>query len=104
MIFELEIVDSPEKVGPYSGFLMSMFSVMVMISRGCKAFLILVPALTDSTVLPWSFISDRFGRKPVILFGSSGMAISIALFGVSSSYAMMLGVICVNGILAGTTA
>lgn len=37
-------------------------------------------------VLRWGRLSDRIGRKPVILFGIFGMAMSSALFGLSTTY------------------
>jgi len=38
------------------------------------------------TVLHWSRISDRVGRKPVILTGLAGLAISMYCFGLSRTF------------------
>lgn len=64
-------------------------------------------ALRDSyffslTVLPCSFISDHYGRKIVALGGTIGMAISIAFFGMSKTFWMMVVTRCIGGTLGGT--
>ena len=38
------------------------------------------------TVLRWSRLSDRIGRKPVLLVGLSGACISILAFGLSTTF------------------
>jgi MFS family permease len=38
------------------------------------------------TSLPWGWISDRIGRRPVILIGLVGNAITCSLFGWSKSF------------------
>ena len=38
------------------------------------------------TVLHWSRLSDRVGRKPVILIGLMGISVSMWSFGLSKSY------------------
>lgn len=42
-------------------------------------------------------LSDRFGRKPVLLVTLCGLAISSALFGFSKSYWFMVLTRCVGG-------
>ncbi|KAJ3774782.1 major facilitator superfamily multidrug-resistance, DHA1 sub-family [Lentinula raphanica] len=37
-------------------------------------------------IYPWSSLSDRTGRRPVIIAGTLGLAISTILFGVSNSF------------------
>ena len=54
--------------------------------------------------MPCSLASDRIGRKPVILLGTVGMAISIALFGMSKSYWAMVTTRCIGGMLGGVWA
>lgn len=49
-------------------------------------------------------VCSRIGRKPVIVFGLSGVAISISLFGLSRSYAVMLLFRCIAGGLNGNVA
>lgn len=52
--------------------------------------------------MPCSFISDHFGRRPIVLLGTIGMSLSIALFGLSKSYGMMIATRCIGGTLGGT--
>ena len=52
--------------------------------------------------MPCSYISDHFGRRPVVLLGTTGMSISIALFGMSKTYLAMIVTRCIGGTLGGT--
>lgn len=38
------------------------------------------------TVLSWSQLSDRIGRKPVLLIGLTGACISMICFGLSTTF------------------
>lgn len=38
------------------------------------------------TVLHWSRISDRVGRKPVLLVGLAGLSLSMFCFGIARSF------------------
>lgn len=104
MIVENGIVDDPDKVGYYSGFIESIFQVMSFLAGQYFPLsppnpdLIFIPSL----VLPCSFISDRYGRKAIVLLGTLGMALSIALFGMSKTYWMMIVTRCIGGTLGGT--
>lgn len=83
MILEIGVVDDPESVGYYSGIIESLFAVM--------SFLF---------VIPCSSISDRYGRKPVVLISIAILGLSTALFGFSKSYWFMI----VTRALGGTSA
>ncbi len=48
----------------------------------------------------WGSLSDRIGRKPLILFGLFGFAVTFALFGLSTSYAEMLFYRILGGIVS----
>lgn len=37
-------------------------------------------------VMQWSRLSDRIGRKPVILIGLSGLCVSMTCFGLSTTF------------------
>ncbi|GJJ06655.1 hypothetical protein Clacol_000850 [Clathrus columnatus] len=80
MILEIGIVNDPERVGFYSGIVESVFSVMSFLA-----------------VMPASYLSDRIGRKPIIIVGSLGMAISTTSFGFSKSLLSMIISRCVGG-------
>ncbi|KAF8876549.1 major facilitator superfamily domain-containing protein [Infundibulicybe gibba] len=69
LISELDITGGDErKVGYYAGLIQSLFYLTEAIM-----------------VMQWSRLSDRVGRKPVLLIGLVGTSISILLFGLSQS-------------------
>ena len=51
-----------------------------------------------------SYLADQIGRKPVILGGITGLAISLASFGMSKSLAAMVLSRCMGGALGGVWA
>ncbi|KAJ6553597.1 major facilitator superfamily domain-containing protein [Mycena vulgaris] len=58
--------------------------------------------LTESmTVLQWSRASDRVGRKPILLIGLFGVAISILCFGLSRTFWSLVVSRCLCGLLNG---
>ncbi|KAF8609315.1 MFS general substrate transporter [Ceratobasidium sp. AG-I] len=87
MIVEIGVTDDPEKVGFYSGIIESVFSVMSLIA-----------------ILPFGYISDHVGRKPVVLFGLGGLAVSIVCFGMSKSLMAMILSRCIGGALGASWA
>jgi len=52
------------------------------------------------TVLHWSRLSDRIGRKPVILIGLMGLSISMFCFGLSRTFWGLLLSRSLNGALS----
>lgn len=48
----------------------------------------------------WGALSDRIGRKPLIMLGLSGFAIAFILFGLSTSYSEMLAYRLFGGIVS----
>ena len=42
------------------------------------------------SVLVMTRLSDRFGRRPVILIGTAGLAISTMLFGLATNFKSMV--------------
>ncbi|KAF5327853.1 hypothetical protein D9619_004779 [Psilocybe cf. subviscida] len=59
-------------------------------------------ALTQAfTVLLWSWLSDRVGRKPVILTGLAGLSLSMYCFGLSKTFRGLLLSQILNGALNG---
>ncbi|KAH7344910.1 MFS general substrate transporter [Rhizoctonia solani] len=80
MIVEIGVTDDPERVGFYSGLVESIFSLMGFIM-----------------ILPCGYLSDRFGRKPVILIGFAGLAVSMVSFGLSKTLAGMVASRCIGG-------
>ncbi|KAH9054518.1 MFS general substrate transporter [Lactarius vividus] len=87
LVSELPIVGGDErKVGYYAGLIVSLYF-----------------AAEAVTVLQWSRLSDRVGRKPVLLFGLLGTIISCILFGLSRSFSALVLSRCLNGMLNGNT-
>lgn len=83
----VEVAGLPVKnIGLWAGLIETMFSavqVLVMIAYGK--------------------VSDRIGRKPVLVFSMVGIAISQALFGLSQNLWQMMVLRCVNGFFAGSS-
>ncbi|KAJ1311351.1 hypothetical protein OPQ81_009844 [Rhizoctonia solani] len=80
MVVEIGVTDDPERVGFYSGLVESIFSLMGFIM-----------------ILPCGYLSDHFGRKPVILLGFAGLAVSMISFGLSKTLAGMIASRCIGG-------
>lgn len=106
MIVENGITDDPTRVGFYSGIIESIFSLMGFLvgEDNISNLTSLRLHLHNKPVMPCSMVSDRVGRKPVVLVGTFGLAISTALFGVSKTYWSMIGTRCLGGTLGGTWA
>lgn len=71
MIRDFHIAEQEEDVGYYAGFVGSAF----MLGR----------ALTS---VFWGMIADRYGRKPVIIFGTATVVVLNTLFGLSVNFWM----------------
>ncbi|KAK7753738.1 hypothetical protein SLS62_004362 [Diatrype stigma] len=56
------------------------------------------------TAMGWGVLSDRYGRKPVVLIGLGGVAISSLIFGLASKYWVALLARFVGGALNGNVA
>ncbi|KAF8338764.1 major facilitator superfamily domain-containing protein [Cantharellus anzutake] len=70
LVNELDVTKGDTKLtGYYVGFIESLF----FFCQGCA-------------VLHWGRLSDRIGRKPVLLIGLSGTCLSMLCFGMSTTY------------------
>ncbi|KAF8607066.1 MFS general substrate transporter, partial [Ceratobasidium sp. AG-I] len=87
MIEEIGVTDDPKAIGYYSGFVEGVFAL----AQFC-------------TVWFWGSLSDRIGRRPVLLFGLCGVVGSTILFGMSRSFTMMLISRALSGALNGNVA
>ncbi|KAK8870112.1 hypothetical protein IAR55_000682 [Kwoniella newhampshirensis] len=87
MLLDLGIVDDPKKTGFYAGLIESIFAVAELL-----------------TVFHWGTASDRWGRKPVLLIGCGGAALSSILFGFSTTFPMMIVTRVINGLANGNVA
>ncbi|KAI8614029.1 major facilitator superfamily domain-containing protein [Chytriomyces sp. MP71] len=77
-------LSSDKEVGFYVGFIASAFSLAQFL-----------------TSLGWGWISDRTGRRPVLLIGLLGNAVSLILFGQSHSLQMAIASRALCGMLNG---
>ncbi|KAE9372585.1 MFS general substrate transporter [Stipitochalara longipes BDJ] len=72
-------------VGFYAGLIESMFSFTQMM-----------------LMIQWGRVSDRIGRKPVLVFSLIGVAVGTAIFGLSKTIWQMVLFRCCAGVFAGT--
>ncbi|KAF8078095.1 major facilitator superfamily multidrug-resistance, DHA1 sub-family [Lyophyllum atratum] len=84
---DLHVSEDPSKVGLYSGLLESSFAVCQLLA-----------------IYPWGFLSDSVGRRPVILIGVAGLAVSTMLFSLSRSFATALASRALAGLFSGNVA
>lgn len=56
------------------------------------------------TAIGWGALSDRYGRKPIVLFGLCGVAISSLIFGLAQEYWVALLARFIGGALNGNVA
>ncbi|KAH9850280.1 MFS general substrate transporter [Lenzites betulinus] len=85
LVSELDITGGDEKkVGYYAGMIESLFF-----------------ATEAMFIMQWSRTSDRIGRKPVLLIGVGGLAISMILFGLSKTFTALVLSRCLVGMLNG---
>ena len=54
-----------------------------------------------AAAIPWGTVSDRYGRKPVVLFGLAGVAMSNLMFGFATNYWVALAARIIGGGLNG---
>ncbi|KAG9051562.1 hypothetical protein FS837_004072 [Tulasnella sp. UAMH 9824] len=85
MVEELHIASDKKKIGFYAGLIDGLFAL----SQFC-------------TVWYWGRLSDRIGRKPVVLIGLSGVCIATLMYGLSTSLwqlvlsRILIGSLCGN--------
>ncbi|KAG1767185.1 MFS general substrate transporter [Suillus placidus] len=85
LIKELDITAGDDAaVGYYAGIIESLFFVAQTL-----------------TAFAWSRLSDRIGRKPVLLMGLSGTCISMLCFGLSTTFWGLVISRCMCGVLNG---
>ncbi|KAJ2370772.1 hypothetical protein H4S01_000151 [Coemansia sp. RSA 2610] len=87
MVEDFNVAKSPKDISFYASLLFASFSV-------CQTM----------TIMYWSRLSDRIGRRPVMLIGLVGYLLSFLMFGVARSFAWALAARCLNGLLAGNVA
>ncbi|KAH9481793.1 Major facilitator-type transporter psiT2 [Psilocybe cubensis] len=85
LVSKLDITGGDERrIGYYAGLIESLFF------------------LTEAmTVFQWSRVSDRIGRKPVLIIGMMGTILSMLFFGLSRTFATLVISRCLCGLLNG---
>ncbi|CAG8726523.1 305_t:CDS:2, partial [Funneliformis mosseae] len=68
MVRDFHVVDDEKQIGRYAGLIASSF----YLTQFCFAIF-------------WGYMSDKYGRRPILLFGLSGITISCLLFGLSKN-------------------
>ncbi|KAM9897143.1 hypothetical protein OXX79_007055 [Metschnikowia pulcherrima] len=87
MIRDFHIAPTEEEISKYSGYLASSFAFCQFLFA-----------------MQWGKMSDRVGRKPVLLCGLLGTSASLLLFGFSTNYYMALFARSLAGVLNGNIA
>ncbi|CAK9784142.1 MFS general substrate transporter [Cutaneotrichosporon oleaginosum] len=87
MLLDIGVVDDPRRAGFYAGIVESVFAFTELL-----------------TVFHWGSLSDRIGRKPVLLIGCAFSAVSAATFGLSKSLTMLVATRAINGLANGNVA
>ncbi|PIA12866.1 MFS general substrate transporter [Coemansia reversa NRRL 1564] len=87
MVADFNVAKSTKDIAFYAGILFASFSI-------CQTF----------TVMYWGRLSDRIGRRPVMVVGLVGYLVSFLLFGVAKSFTWAFVARSINGLLAGNVA
>ncbi|KAJ2611384.1 hypothetical protein H4S08_003182 [Coemansia sp. RSA 1365] len=87
MVADFNVAKSTKDIAFYAGILFASFSI-------CQTF----------TVMYWGRLSDRVGRRPVMVVGLVGYLVSFLLFGVAKSFTWAFVARSINGLLAGNVA
>ena len=84
MIVSFNIPSSDDQIAIYAGLVTSAFAFAEF-----------------SSGVVWGRLSDRLGRKPILLTGLVGTALSMIMFGFSTSLPMALVARALGGLLNG---
>jgi len=84
MVWDFHLTEDEDEVGFYAGYIGSCFSFAQFLSS-----------------FWWGRLSDRYGRKPILLIGSFGSLLSTCFFGFSTNLWMAIITRSASGILNG---
>ncbi|KAK2467032.1 hypothetical protein APHAL10511_001290 [Amanita phalloides] len=79
--------DDPSRIGLYSGIVESSYAIVQLCS-----------------IFQWVKLSNIVGRRPVIICGPIGLALTTLCFGLSKTYVQILVSRCLGGIFSGNAA
>jgi MFS family permease len=79
----------PDNVGYYFGILNSLSYVYSLALQFCLVFTFPYYRYAGEalSVWCWGLLSDKFGRKPILLVCSFGLALTLVSFGLSTTFA-----------------
>ncbi|KAF9567594.1 MFS general substrate transporter [Agrocybe pediades] len=83
-VLDLHLTSDPAQIGYYCGLLESSFALLQLLA-----------------IYPWGLVSDRVGRRPVVLVGIAGVASATISFGLSRSFTMALLSRALAGLFSG---
>jgi MFS family permease len=84
MVKSFNITDEEPKIAMYAGMVTSAFALSEFVAS-----------------IMWGRLSDRVGRKPILLLGLAGTGVSMLMFGFARSLPMALFARALGGILNG---
>src|ERR1700712_3357413 len=84
MIKDFHVTENDSQISVYAGMVTSAFAFAEF-----------------SSGVPWGKVSDRIGRKPVLLTGLAGTALSMLIFGFAPSLPIALLARALGGLLNG---
>lgn len=73
LIWNTGVTDDPKEIGYYSGVVESVFAIAQLVA-----------------MYPWGVLSDTAGRRPAILAGAAGLALTTLIFGLSQDFKSIL--------------
>ncbi|KAJ1890277.1 hypothetical protein LPJ81_005965, partial [Coemansia sp. IMI 209127] len=85
MVGDFDIVRDSKDIAFYAGLLLTSYQF-----------------LRTLTIMHWGILSDRIGRRPVVLMGMLGDLLTFVLFGVSKSFGWALVARSLNGFFTGS--
>lgn len=88
LIWQLDLTQDRSKLGLYAGIIESLFAVSQAI-----------------TILAWARLSDKYGRKPILMLGLIGSSVgAMGIGSTSSSFPALIISRCLSGALNGNVA
>ena len=107
MIIHIGVTTDPQRIVFYSGLIESLFfltafctcafSLFILFASHCSLHLkFRIPY--EPIALFWGRLSDRIGRRPVILIGIVGIIISAIGIGLSETLVAMIVARCINSL------
>ena len=87
MLEDMKVTEDPRQIGYYAGVIESLFAIGQLL-----------------TAIFWGRLSDKIGRKPVMMTGLLGMAVSVILFGLQKTYCGLIICRFLAGMMNGNVA